>query len=525
MIRRATLVAGRELAENVRTRGFWFSLLVLPLAITIGLAIPLVAELAEPVRHYAVVDRSGWVLEAVARNERERSLRHLLQRWLERSQRDPGAMARLDGAEPLTRVLAALGGDTADSPRVEAVARWLAGDGGSPPHDALEAELHEAFRSWWAELPPGRIRELAPDASRARFERVHPAAAYVSEATATAWLARERIFAYAVIPEDPVGGTPGDYVARNLTSVELRRWLAERVTEVVRAQRLAEAGIDPATFDAIEARWRLETRRASAGATRRADVGDALEQWGPVAFVYILWMSIFTVTQMLLTNTVEEKSNKLVEVLLASISPLELMAGKILGIAATGLTIVATWIASFVAAAVLLPAALGAPAALDVSGLAANPVYLGSFLLYFVLGYFFYAALLCGVGSVCNTIKEAQNLLVPVQVLLAVPLILMVPIARDPSGALAQALAWVPPLTPFVMMNRAAQPPEAWIYVGTGALMLLATAAALWAAAKIFRIGILMTGTPPGLREILRWIAAPVGPPGLSRRRDGAAAG
>ncbi|MFO7765948.1 MAG: cobalamin-dependent protein, partial [Pelovirga sp.] len=135
----------------------------------------------------------------------------------------------------------------------------------------------------------------------------------------------------------------------------------------------------------------------------------------------------------------------------------------------------------------------GAPTALDLTGLATNPVYLGSFLVYFLLGYLLYAALLAALGSVCNTLKEAQTLAIPVQGVLFVPLLAMIPIGRDPSGTLAQVLTWIPPFTPFVMMNRAAQPPETWVYVATTVLLLVSIAGMTWLGAKVFRIGILMT--------------------------------
>jgi ABC-type Na+ efflux pump permease subunit len=98
-----------------------------------------------------------------------------------------------------------------------------------------------------------------------------------------------------------------------------------------------------------------------------------------------------------------------------------------------------------------------------------------------------------------------------VMLVLIVPLLTMVPIGRDPNGALARLLSYVPPFTPFVMMNRAAGPPALLEYVLTTALLVASIVIALWAGAKVFRIGVLLTGKPPKLKEILRWIRAPVG--------------
>ncbi|HEY6599160.1 MAG TPA: ABC transporter permease, partial [Pseudomonadales bacterium] len=119
------------------------------------------------------------------------------------------------------------------------------------------------------------------------------------------------------------------------------------------------------------------------------------------------------------------------------------------------------------------------------------------------LGYLLYAALLCAIGSLANNLKEAQTLMMPIQMLLMVPLLVMVPIGRDPNGLLAQVLSWVPPFTPFVMMNRAAFPPPLATYVGTTLLLLISIYIALRIAARIFETGILMTGKPPPLRQLL----------------------
>ncbi len=105
------------------------------------------------------------------------------------------------------------------------------------------------------------------------------------------------------------------------------------------------------------------------------------------------------------------------------------------------------------------------------------------------------------IGSLASNLKEAQTLMMPIQLLLIVPLVVMVPIGRDPNGLLAQVLSWLPPFTPFVMMNRAAFPPGLHHYVGTTLLMLVSIFFALRLAARIFETGVLMTGKPPRLRH------------------------
>jgi ABC-2 type transport system permease protein len=519
-VRRALLVARREFLEHVRTKGFWLSLVAVPFALVLALAIPALDRAARPVLSFAVTDRSGWLLEDVVRDADRRDLARLLE--------------RLDAAEAPSApqpVRDLLGHWRARAP--EARDRWLhellggtgydAEAGAEAAVDAQPETAPEAFLTWWRSRTPPQIAAFAPDAWRARFHLVHRPDRWTPPAEARTNLAAERIFAWIEIPEDPVGsperpGAPLDYTARNLTNRDLRDWFEARAGAVLERQRRREADLAPALWAWVSAPPALEVRTLAGpgGRARAASAGDVLGQWGPVAFVYILWVSVLVVTQMLVTSTVEEKSNKLVEVLLATLSPVELMAGKILGIGATGLAIVGTWLATFAAATAGLPALLGAPPALGLTALVA-PAYLGAFLVYFTLGYFLYAALLAGLGAVCSSLKEAQTLVIPVQGILFVPLATMIPIARDPAGTLATVLTWLPPFTPFVMMNRAAQPPEPWVYAGTTLLLLASIGAAVWAGAKVFRIGILMTGQPPKLREVLRWMAAPVGPAGAAR--------
>jgi ABC-type Na+ efflux pump permease subunit len=110
------------------------------------------------------------------------------------------------------------------------------------------------------------------------------------------------------------------------------------------------------------------------------------------------------------------------------------------------------------------------------------------------------------IGSVCNSLKEAQNLLQPVFILLMIPIFAMIPIVQEPNGVMARVFTYIPLYTPFAMMNRASGPPPAWEYAATTALILVSLTIAFKAAGKIFRVGILMTGKPPKLKEILGWL-------------------
>ena len=131
---------------------------------------------------------------------------------------------------------------------------------------------------------------------------------------------------------------------------------------------------------------------------------------------------------------------------------------------------------------------------------------LPAFAFYFACGYVLYAGVFLTLGSLCNTIKEAQNLMGPMMLVLMVPLFLMPFIPRDPNGPLASFLSWIPPYTPFVMMNRVAAHPPVWQVIGTSITLLSFIVLLLWACGRIFRLGILRTGQPPKFRELLRWL-------------------
>ena len=147
----------------------------------------------------------------------------------------------------------------------------------------------------------------------------------------------------------------------------------------------------------------------------------------------------------------------------------------------------------------------------DLAAAGRDPVFLASFVAYYLLGYLLYSAVLVAIGSVCDTMRDAQSFMSPITMLLIIPLLAMVPVAQDPNGRIAKVMSWFPPFTPFVMMNRAAGPPAWWEYVGTTALLLVTVIFAFWMSAKIFRIGILMSGKPPKLRDLLKMMRAPVG--------------
>lgn len=512
---KALLVAQRELLDNIRTKGFWIGIIAFPVILTLIFIGPIMLDKSREARIFTVVDRSGWLLPAVERNIKIRDLTRVFGEVVQRYRTGGEEAGNIPAVFlELAPLLAEL--DAALIPAAAALA--VTGDETEKPilPEALTRSLEfrrDTLLAWWDRISPEEAGNFSAGISRCRFLLVKTEDAGQDLRILNRRLERGELFAYFVIGKNPVEGSEGSlYVSKNLTDRELRSWFEGEVTRQVRNRRLALKEIDPGVGEWLMRRFTFESQKVGAsGKVEKVKLTDTIRQWVPVAFVYLLWISVFGISQALLSNTVEEKSSRVMEVLLSSISPLQLMAGKIAGIAATGLILVGCWMVTFVVGFKLVPNFLGIPPGVDLSELAGDPFYIGSFMVYFLLGYLFYSAFLVAIGSVCSTHKEAQNMMGPLMLVLILPIVVMVPIAKDPNGTLAIVLSYIPFFTPFVMMNRAATMPPPFEYVTTTLLMLMSILAALWIAAKIFRIGVLLTGKPPKLGEMLKWIKAPVG--------------
>jgi ABC-2 type transport system permease protein len=525
-MRNAWLIACREFAENVHTKGFWLGVAMAPLLLVLGFSVQRLLDRSTPTRAFVVVD-PGHVYDAAIDGAVERL-------WQREVMKAFGEYF----AKHAVRTKGPTAAELEDTPAVD-VEKMIEQFSDTNPQ-ALEAFVNAGGLA----VAMAKINRLVkPDAPpftppRRPFVRVELPEGIAAGAGPTAvadqlrpWLRGERkvdadgqeieLFAAVIVPEDiadhvsrpgsaprmPSSAESVQYWAANLADTDLRVEVERAINEQQRKTEYVEKGVDAAAVQAVQRTSvpvvKLDPRKASG--REQVSLADQLRQWAPVGFVYLLWTSIFAVASLLLNNTIEEKSNRLVEVLLSSVTPGELMAGKLLGIAAVGLTMILSWIAALVG--VLWwqagPQAEQARSLLDVvtrSGLL--PAFVG----YFVLGYLLYGSLFLALGSVCNTLKEAQNMMQPVMLVMIVPLLTMMFIPKDPNGTLARVMSWIPIYTPFVMMNRAAAGPPQWEIVGTTVLLIAAVGFTLWLAGRIFATGILRTGQPPRLVELVRWL-------------------
>jgi len=225
-------------------------------------------------------------------------------------------------------------------------------------------------------------------------------------------------------------------------------------------------------------------------------------------------MAILLYGVQVMGSVVEEKASRIVEVLISSLKPFHLLAGKVVGVGAVGLLQMGIWLG---AGKLLLDRRedvvrlIGKPEAAAAVGQMALPqvpfATIVLFLAYFLLGYFLYAAMFAAVAAMVNTEAEARQAQTPVVMLLVIPTVMMIGILNNPDGSMALTLSLVPFTSPIAMPVRWAAAPVPLAQVGQSLAFLVATVIAItWVAGRIYRVGILAYGKKPGLRELVRWV-------------------
>jgi ABC-2 type transport system permease protein len=217
----------------------------------------------------------------------------------------------------------------------------------------------------------------------------------------------------------------------------------------------------------------------------------------PLAFGFLLFMGVMGGGGQLLTTMVEEKSSRVVEVLLSAVSPMELMTGKLIGQMA----------ASLLGMCIYLGMGLGLLSFFALLGFL-NFSLIFYLIIFFIITYLVMGSIMMAAGSAVNDMKEAQGLMAPMTILFIIPWILWMPISQDPSSTLSVVMSFLPPVNTFAMLLRmsSSMPPPLWQVWTSTAIGVGAVFCALWITAKIFRIGLLMHGKPPNFATLLRWV-------------------
>ena len=299
--------------------------------------------------------------------------------------------------------------------------------------------------------------------------------------------------------------------------------------------------IDPKRIDQLKE----AAGRTTVQSVKKDDLGNAGSSNFNVASsigyitAFLIYITLFIYGVMVMRGVMEEKTNRIAEVIISSVKPFQLMMGKILGIGAVGLTQFLIWIVlifgistlmmSFIPAEVLqqvqeqgsqMPGtsaqtseAMRALASAQVTLSSVNwPMVIGCFIFYFIGGYLFYAALFAAVGSAVNEdAQDAQSLTFPITMPIIISILIMINSINDPTSALAKWSSIIPFFSPIVMMSRVPfGVPSTVAYWELGLSMILLVAGFLfttWLSAKIYRTGILLYGKKPTWKEMAKWIA------------------
>lgn len=452
------LVAWREFTSTVGTRGFFIGVVIFPLIMVLGFALvpALIRNEPPPVRgRVALIDPTERLAGPIERG------------ILELAAGSDGALGALARAQDR-----ASGGASAGE--ALAVAQELAmGTGGTPELrvEVLPASTDVVAAKAELYAEPGAnqggsllaIVQIDPDALRANAQGAYGA--------------------YQV------------YVRAKLDARVDRQVIRPAVNSAIIDARQRDAGLDPERVRQMTSIAAPQAQVVTAGGERRSS--GAAQFLLPFGMLMLLWVASFTGGQYLLTTTIEEKSNRVMEVLLSSVSPLQLMVGKIVGQMGVGLLVLTLYGAMGIAG--LVSFSLGDELSTS---------ELGLLIVYFLIAYFLIASMMAAVGSAVSEVHEAQSLIGPIMLVVTLPMIVSTAIITNPNGTLATVASFVPPFSPFVMVLRigAAEPVSGWQVAGSVWVGLVSVCVASWAAAKIFRIGVLMYGKPPNLWTLLRWV-------------------
>ena len=298
------------------------------------------------------------------------------------------------------------------------------------------------------------------------------------------------------------------YFGRDAGSVGQMEVVEGAVSNALLTSQLERSGIDPQTAQALaRLRVRVATEKITDEGRGGSGIAGLIFGFG---VAMLLYMSIILYGQNILRGVLEEKTTRVAEVIVSSVSPDILLAGKVIGVGAVGLTQQLVWLGSgilFWQQRSRVFSMMGAPGMPDVAFPTIEPIVLVALLLFFIFGYALYASLFAAVGAMVGSQEEAQQASQPVIMLLVFSIIFVQPIMTNPTGTMAMFMSIFPFSAPIIMpMRMTVTPVPTWEIAASLAGVVLACAACIWLAARIYRVGLLMYGKRPSLRELARWI-------------------
>ncbi|HEX4273583.1 MAG TPA: ABC transporter permease [Rhizomicrobium sp.] len=479
---RILLVARRDFLQIVSTRAFKITLLIVPLmlgVVTLGTSF----LRPPPTVAYVVADPGGNVAPVIARRVDLDYQRQVIS--------DLSAYAARWKLPP------PLAGQTDYEPNDAAVEQFIAQGGIA---GALARMHPPAGVSAFKPQPPPYLRVPAPGdvpISHGVEAFGRAIAPYLANDIETADGRRPLAVAVYVPEHGPLrfwtNGRGGD---------GLIDMIQQERTRLLRTALLAANGVPPAAaahIEALEAPVAVSVPPAGRGRSQMM-----VRSFVPLALAYLLLMATLITGGMMLQGVIEERSNRLLEAVLACVEPREFMVGKLIGLGAVGLTIIAAWIGCALLAAFFIDGAVADYLRPSLAALN-QPWMIPVLAFYFFCGYLMLAMLYLTIGSLSNSMQEAQAYLMPVTMTVLLPVMLVVnAIIRNPSGLLPRVMSWIPLYTPFTMLARLGSGVTVVEILGTGLLLVIFVTLELMLLGRVFRASLLNTGQPPKLGAFLK---------------------
>ncbi|MEE2922951.1 MAG: ABC transporter permease [Pseudomonadota bacterium] len=441
-MRNILLIFRRDYLGYVKAWGFWLSLAAVPLFMIIGAALATFAAQSSPVRYFAVVEPGSIYAEAIEAEFQRR--------------------------------------EQADAERASELVEQL--DLPVPEESAPDTDP----------VDPASRKFIQVPAPATTIDGLRPY--LLGERTVSGPLGDKPLFAAFILSE---GGGELEYWSDDVNVDQLRYVAKSAMLRLARREALADAGlgedflktVDAGAFDVPARRIRTVEEQDTTGA--EVTMADRAPMFVAGGLAYFLWLMVFSIIQYLLMGTIEERSNKIFDTLLTSVKLPELLAGKLLAVFAVTSTMMLSWgLFAFAGGTIVSTQIPGVGNAIaPFMAALANPAIIVPGLISFLLGYIMYGMIFMALGSLCDTIQEAQTLLSPMMILLMLPMFAIFITFQDPGSPLVDIASWIPFFTPFLLILRMPQDPPLWEVLAQMGLMAAFALLILWLSTKVYRAG------------------------------------
>ena len=318
---------------------------------------------------------------------------------------------------------------------------------------------------------------------------------------------KNKIDGFFIIPPDIVEKNESLYYAKSVSNFDENRIFQSAISQIIRNYRIEQSNLEPELVNKLT-RWiNLKTIKVTKGGKEEEDRGLSFV----VTFIMVmfLYMALIAYGAFVMRSVYEEKQSRVVEVIISSCKPFQLMAGKVLGVGAVGLVQYAIW-ATVAALLTIYSSSIMQLFSASAKAFAIPTIpltVLVYFIIFFILGYLLFATIYAALGAMVNTDQDAQQLQFPVIMFIIMAFILAFYIIKNPTADLSKIISLIPLFSPITMFTRIAvqMPPFSEILLSI-AILILTIIFLIWLAGKIFRVGILMYGKRPTLSELVNWI-------------------